>query len=92
MRTREHWEECKALASYHAANNVALQLKELAKKEGYDPRGVKVLDKEHAGPFADSMVTWEEGPIGWALFMEMYHPPGVCVDRVNDHILTFYDI
>lgn len=95
MRTEKHWEQCNNLASYHAAQNLALQLKEVAKTKGFDPRGIKVLSKKDTRNTkmpADSLVRWNEGPLCWAYATELRKIPNVCVDIVDDHTIAFYDI
>lgn len=96
MRTKTHWKECENLMSYFTATHIALQIMENAKQRGYNPRGVKVLNKQQTmgttGTHADSSIVWEEGPIGWALTLEILPVWGVCIEPRNDHILTFYDI
>lgn len=95
MRTKQHWEECNFSPSSHAAQSLALQLKETAKHSGYDPRGIKVLNKQQVaerGLSAGSCVTWAEGPIGWAYFTDIISKIGVCYEAGNDYTILFYDI
>ena len=94
MKTKLHWEQGKNLSSYHAAQNLAFQLREVAREKGFDPQRVKVLTKENAdkyGSIADSMVIWDEGPVGWAYQTEFIIPPGVHVEPNNAQTVTFYD-
>jgi len=95
MRTKRHWEECKSLPSYFAAQQVALQLKELARDKGYNPKGIKVLSKEQSytkGRISDSEVQWTEGPDNWANYCQVIEFPGVCVEAHSDNSISFYDI
>tara|TARA_A200000113_G_scaffold211692_1_gene212573 strand:- start:177 stop:509 length:333 start_codon:yes stop_codon:yes gene_type:complete len=95
MRTKRHWEECKALLSYHVAQRVALQLKELARDKGYDPRGIKVLSKEQShnnGRISDSEVMWDEGPRNWPEEFELVEYPGVWFESHDSSSISFYDI
>lgn len=95
MRTQRHWEECKTLPSYHAAQRVALQLKELARDKGYDPRGIKVLSKQQShnrGRVSDSEVLWDEGPVNWTTQFDLVEYPGVWIESHNANSLSFYDI
>lgn len=95
MRTKRHWEECKTLPSYHAAQRVALQLKELAKSQGYDPKGIKVLSKEQShncGRVSDSEVLWNEGPLDWPAQFDLVEYPGVWIETHGNNSISFYDI
>ena len=95
MRTKRHWEECKALPSYYAAQRLALQRKELAKSKGYDPKGIKVLSKEqshNSGRISDSEVLWNEGPVGWPRSFEILEYPGVWLESHDTNSISFYDI
>lgn len=95
MRTREHWEACKELPSYHSAQSLAFQLKEAVRKKGFDPNGIKVLDKEQAdlsGSFADAQVKWCEGPENWTRNLDIYTVPGVHFVIEDDVTISFYDI
>jgi hypothetical protein len=95
MRTKRHWEECKSLPSYFAAQQVALQLKELARDKGYNPKGIKVLSKEQSytkGRISDSEVQWTEGPDNWANYCRVIEFPGVWVEAHSDNSISFYDI
>lgn len=95
MRTKRHWEECKLLPSYIAAQRVALQLKEVAKSIGYDPKGIKVLSKQQShnnGRVADSEVQWKEGPDNWPAFFELIEFPGVWYESHDMNSISFYDI
>jgi len=95
MRTKRHWEECKLLPSYYAAQRVALHLKELAKGKGYDPKGIKVLTKEDAhkrGRISDSEVLWDEGPVGWPRELDFVEYPGVWLESHATNSVSFYDI
>jgi len=92
MRTREHWKECLSDEPYIMAQTVVLELKDIAKNSGYDPRGVKVHSKEEAmrrnigrvGAF----ITWNEGPIGWTDFCDL---PFEFCDVYEGSMLIFYD-
>ena len=96
MRTKRHWEECKNLASYHAAQSFKWQLSEVAKTMGFDPHGIKVLPKkdvDELGSIADSQVMWEEGPMDWTTRLEHINtPPGVCIEIEDGCTISFYDI
>lgn len=95
MKTESHWEECKQLGSYHAAQNLCLQLQELAKDKGYNPRGIKVRSKRDvysAGEHADSQVIWKEGPAGWPSQIQINEIPGICLETNKPFTVSFYDI
>jgi hypothetical protein len=95
MRTKRHWEECKTLPSYFAAQRLALHLKEVARDKGYDPRGIKVLSKEQShgkGRVSDSEVQWTEGPDNWPAYCELIEYPGVWIESHNVKSISFYDI
>lgn len=95
MRTEAHWLEGEHVLSHREANRVALQLKELAKATGYDPRGVKVLSKrqiiDRGYGRAGSGITWLEGPLNWANDIEPFVIEDVCV-TAHGNIIIFYDI
>jgi len=94
MRTKAHWNECNNMASYHAAQNLALQLREKAKASGYDPRGIKVITREFtnkSGYHADSIVAWKDGPMNWANQTDFITIPGVHIEPRCD-VVTFYDV
>lgn len=95
MRSKKHWEQCKQLSSFMAANQVALELREIAKRDGYDMRGIHVLSKKKAyesGRNADAMVTWYEGPEDWSRAIEHDRFIGVHVEQLGGDRLTFHDI
>lgn len=94
MRTKAHWELCKNLTSYHAAQHIGLQLKELARQQGLHPNGVKILSKQetHAnGKIADAQVTWSEGPINWTHELAL-SVPGVWTEAEDPFTLSFYEM
>ena len=94
MRTKAHWNECNEMASYHAAQNLAFQLRDRAREKGFDPHGIKVITRQFtnkSGYHADSIVAWKEGPLGWANLMEFITIPGVHIEPRCD-VVTFYDI
>lgn len=93
MRTEAHWEESKESESFREANQIALTLKELARNNGYDPKGIKILTKgriidSHYGR-ANSLVIWTEGPENWAY--DFIVESISCVPY-NETTLVFYDI
>lgn len=95
MRTKAHWELCKELASYHAASRLGLQLKEVASKQGYHPNGIKILSKEDvdlSGRIADAQVRWNEGPINWAMGIELMSIPGVWAEVEDPYTVSFYEM
>lgn len=95
MRTQRHWEECKVLPSYLAAQRLALHLKEVARHKGYDPKGIKVLSKEQShcnGRISDSEVQWTEGPDNWPQHCELIEYPGVWIESHCIKSISFYDI
>lgn len=68
---------------------------EVARQQGYNPRGVKILDKEQAyakGLYSDSAVVWTEGPKNWARLIDIKDVPGVCFEASGTATITFYDI
>jgi hypothetical protein len=74
------------------AQNVILELKDIARNSGYDPRGVKLHGKEEAlrrniGRVG-ALITWDEGPEEWPEFCEL--PYEVC-DVLKGSMLVFYD-
>lgn len=95
MRTQGHWDLCRLKISYIAAQNFALQLKEYARQIGYNPHGVKLLDKQAAdynGSIADAQVCWIEGPDNWAKEIECKSILNVCIEVENSYTISFYDI
>lgn len=95
MRTKRHWEECNRLTSYHVAQTIAQQLKEIAKENGFCPHGVRALTKEQTrnlGFHADSMVRWDEGPENWPEIFQIREFPGVCYESFDEYSISIYDI
>lgn len=95
MKTESHWHECKQMASYRAAHQLCLQLQEVAKANGYDPRGIRVLSKREvhfSGHCADSQVVWTDGPMGWPSRIQIKEVAGVCIEDNRPYSVSFYDI
>lgn len=95
MRTEAHWNECKSLLSYEAASKAVLQLKEHAKANGYDDRGIKLHTKKKSyelGIKADALITWKEGPEKWTSKVEFVDFPGVSIEKMNEYSIGFFDI
>ena len=95
MQTTSHWNECKQLVSYHAAQQLCLHLQEVAKLKGYDPRGIRVLTKREVhrlGQCADSQVVWKNGPLGWPSLIDPTEIHGVCMETNRPYSISFYDI
>lgn len=95
MKTKKHWDECKQLPSYDAALRFALQLKEAAKAQGFDPHGIKVFSKEEVyqhGRIADSEVRWCNGPLNWPKKIGFTEVPGICIESHDCFSVSFYDI
>jgi len=95
MRTKAHWDECKMLASYHAAQSLACQLRDNMKGYSNKLHGIKVLSKEDVnkhGGFADAQVVWHEGPLDWAAKVQMHNVSSVCAEVDNEYTISFYDI
>lgn len=82
------------LAALDMAQQVAWQLRELAKTRGYDPRGIKVLTKGKSchKVRADAQVSWKEGPENWAREIEIYESDLVFVEPTSEDTLSFYNI
>lgn len=93
MRTKAHWDECKTLPSYHAAQNLAWHLR--TNMSCQKLHGIKVLSKEevnrHNG-YADAQVIWHDGPEDWALNIKLLNVPGICAEVDNGYTISFYDI
>jgi len=91
MRTEKHWDECMANDSYLFANNVKMQLMEIAKSSGYDPRGVRLHSKKDAIKLnigrVNAYITWDDGPCDWLEMCEL--PISVC-SPFRGSMLLFY--
>lgn len=76
------------------AQRVALQLREMAKDRGYDPRGIKVVTKGKAclKARAAAQVAWPEGPVNWARVIQVTPTYDVCVEPTASDTLSFYKI
>lgn len=95
MRTKAHWDECKLLASYHAAQSLACQLRDNMKECGNKLQKIKVLSKEEVnrhGGYADAQVVWQEGPIDWAANLAIHTVSSVWAEAENEFTISFYDI
>lgn len=92
MRTEAHWDECDGHNAYINAQVVCLELKDIAKNSGFDPRGVKIHSKKKAMALnigrIGAMITWDEGPEGWLDMCEL--PIEICTSY-KDSMLIFYD-
>lgn len=81
--------------SYTAAQCVVGQLKEVAKREGFNEKGIKVRiipQKYCKRTGASIRVVWNNGPADWAHNLSICGTNGVCVEAHDSHILSFYDI
>lgn len=82
--------------AYEFAVNVGLQLKELAKNRGLDPRGIKIHNKKFLSSFGkntiDAQVSWHEGPIDWAYDIDLKPSFTVCTDIKDGYTISFYNI
>jgi len=95
MRTKAHWDECKMLASYHAAQSLACQLRDNMKDYGHNLHGIKVLSKEEVdrrGGHADAQVVWQDGPFDWASNLAIHTISSVWAEAENEFTISFYDI
>jgi len=94
-RTREQWEICNSSAAVHAATKFALQLEEYAKRIGYNPKEIRVRNKEQIlkGGYgkADAQVIWKEGPDDWELDV-IFEDTEVVDSTVEDEkSISFYN-
>lgn len=91
MRTEKHWEECLHEESYLFAQQVQMQLREIAKASGYDPRGVILHSKKEAIKLnigrINAYITWDEGPEDW---LEMCELPTSMCSQYRGSMLLFY--
>lgn len=92
MKSKKHFDQCKNLASYCAAQRLGCHLKEVARENGYDPKGIKILDKSKTNGLGDSSVTWNEGPNNWPTRLDLFVVPGVCHETHTPDSISFYDI
>jgi hypothetical protein len=95
MRTKAHWDECKELASYHSAQNLAFQLRDSMKSHKCNLNNLKVYSKEEVnkhGGYADAQVVWQEGPEDWTQRLSLVAVPGVHVEVEDEYTVSFYDI
>lgn len=96
MRTEHHWNECKNLLAYIAAEKLAFSLRQEAIKRNLDPKGIKVLSKqlvfETTFITADSQVTWHDGPTDWATQIVITNMDGVSTEAHCGHVISFYEI
>lgn len=94
MRTQLHWDECLAEIAYFEANSIALELKEYAKINQYDSRGIKVLNKQQVfdrHETGDAQIVWLEGPEDWAYLNQPNVPKSVYTEAHNGQALSFYN-
>lgn len=91
MRTEEHWNECLMEDPYLNAQQVHLQLRDIAKNSGYDPRGVVLHTKKEAIKLnigrIGAYITWDEGPADWLDRCEL--PITIC-SSFRGTMLIFY--
>lgn len=81
--------------SYSAAQCVVCHLREVAKKEGFDEKGIKVRitpRKYRKRVGAIIRIVWNGGPEDWAQNFSIFCTDGVHVEAHEPHILSFYDI
>lgn len=94
MCVKQHWEEANHTHSHKAAQKFALQLEEFARKNGYDPKGIKVKNRKHiikqGFGKAEAQVVWQEGPIGWVDYISFVSDNLTCCAPENDYTLSFY--
>lgn len=95
MRTQPHWDECLSQTAFIKATSVALQLREYAKFNGVDHKGIKVLNKQQVfdkNQIADAQIVWMDGPEGWAYNVESNVLDGVYTEAHQGEVLSFYNI
>lgn len=81
--------------SYHVAQRVIWQLKEAAKQEGFNEKGIKISltsQRDHKRIGAMIRIIWTNGPEGWAHHVSIFKINGVYVEAHEAQILSFYDI
>lgn len=82
--------------SFFRAHQFVNQLSLKAKQSGFDPKGIKILHKNHiiANDLgsADAKVTWEEGPEDWALLITICDFGNVCHYIEDGKTISFFDI
>ena len=91
MRTARHWKESTENQTHQLAMQTSFQIKEMAKKHNYDPRGVKLLSKNKIIDAGYGRVTaaivWHEGPDNWAFDIDT--PTDICFAH-DGKTLLFY--
>lgn len=81
--------------SYHVAQHVIGQLKEVAKREGFNEKDIKIsltAQRDHKRMGAMIRVIWANGPEDWAHRVSIFKMHGVYVEAHEAQILSFYDI
>jgi hypothetical protein len=98
MKSNNHyiWDEYKKTQSYSIALSYMDQIKEFARTQGRDPRGVKIIDKktltESNVRHADCEIVWTEGPIDWADNIDLSPSLDVSIEAREGNRLTFYSL
>lgn len=97
MRTSQHWDECKNLLAFIAAEKLAFSLRQEAIKRKLDPKGIRVLSKQSVfnqtvNVYADAQVVWLEGPIDWAYTIVLTNFVGVCSEAHCGQVISFYEV
>lgn len=90
--TYHRQQECSL--SYSVAQCVVGQLREAAKREGFNEKGIKVRitpQKNCKRVGAIIRVIWNGGPEDWARKFPVRSEGGVHIEAHEPHILSFYD-
>lgn len=94
MRTKEHWQEIYDSLTYHEANRILLQIKDIAKLQGFNSKGIKLFSKKAINDYgyghAKCLIDWVDGPEGWADDFHPYIKSTACIMPANKR-LVFYD-
>jgi hypothetical protein len=95
MNTDTYHQQQICSLSYHAAQRVVWQLREVAKQEGFNERDIKMRftpQRDHKKTGAMIRVIWANGPDDWAHHVSVYQTRGVHVEAHEAQILSFYDV
>lgn len=98
MKSNNHyiWDEYKNSQSYLLALSFLDQIKEFARSQDLDPKGVKIIDKrtltEHNIRHADCEIVWTEGPTNWADEIDLSTKLNVSIEAREGQRLTFYSL
>jgi len=95
MRRKSHFKNCKEFPSYHYAVKLGLQLKELAKQQGFNPKCIKILSKEEVlehgtGP-ADAQLIFVDMPDDWLTEVHLLQDSEISV-IIDNKIISVFNV